>query len=134
MEGNNPNFYGYVFDSNSQVDVFGLECWGTARKKFWKQEAIDNAHLYSQRNLDRMLKGKAPKMKVKIFHHKTQTFKTKNVSMELHHTSLPQRGAGDVAHQSWNLTKATPWGHASMDPYRHTGYDLVKIIKGTNSW
>ncbi|QAR31152.1 RHS repeat-associated core domain-containing protein [Ornithobacterium rhinotracheale] len=24
LEGNNPNFYAYVFDSNSQVDVFGL--------------------------------------------------------------------------------------------------------------
>ena len=25
LAGNNPNFYGYVFDTNSQVDVFGLE-------------------------------------------------------------------------------------------------------------
>ncbi|GIM57756.1 hypothetical protein CAPN006_21480 [Capnocytophaga canimorsus] len=24
--GNNPNFYAYVFDSNTQVDVFGLDC------------------------------------------------------------------------------------------------------------
>ena len=24
--GNNPNFYGYTFDSNTEVDVFGLDC------------------------------------------------------------------------------------------------------------
>jgi hypothetical protein len=52
----------------------------------------------------------------------------------LHLTSLPQRGAGQVANEPWNLTKATPWGYESMDPYRHTGYDLEKVINGTNSW
>ena len=26
LAGNNPNFYAYVFDSNIQVDVFGLDC------------------------------------------------------------------------------------------------------------
>jgi RHS repeat-associated protein len=26
LEGNNPNFYAYVSDSNSFVDVFGLDC------------------------------------------------------------------------------------------------------------
>jgi RHS repeat-associated protein len=134
LAGNNPNFYGYVFDSNSQVDVFGLECWNTARKKFWKAEAIKNPHLYSTRNIARMTDGKAPKMRVEIFHHKSGTFKTKDVSMELHHTSLTQRGAGEVAHESWNLTKATPWGHESMDTFRHTGSDLIKIVRGTNSW
>ncbi len=134
LAGNNPNFYGYVFDSNSQVDVFGLECWNTARKKFWKAEAIKNPHLYSTRNIARMTDGKAPKMRVEIFHHKSGTFKTKDVSMELHHTSLTQRGAGEVAHESWNLTKAAPWGHESMDTFRHTGSDLIKIVRGTNSW
>ena len=27
LAGNNPNFYAYVFDSNAQVDVFGLDCF-----------------------------------------------------------------------------------------------------------
>lgn len=42
--------------------------------------------------------------------------------MEIHHRSSPQRGRSPKNEQ-WNLEKATPWEHASMDPYRHTGYD-----------
>nr|WP_315138562.1 RHS repeat-associated core domain-containing protein [uncultured Capnocytophaga sp.] len=26
LAGSNPNFYAYVFDSNIQVDIFGLDC------------------------------------------------------------------------------------------------------------
>ncbi|MDO6855327.1 RHS repeat-associated core domain-containing protein, partial [Cellulophaga lytica] len=26
VHGNNPNLYGYVWDSNSEVDIFGLSC------------------------------------------------------------------------------------------------------------
>jgi protein rhsA len=26
LEGNNPNFYGYTFDCNTEVDVWGLDC------------------------------------------------------------------------------------------------------------
>ena len=36
LAGNNPNFYGYVFDSNTEVDVFGLDCVSSAKK------SIDN--------------------------------------------------------------------------------------------
>jgi len=32
LAGNNPNFYGYVFDSGSQVDFFGLSCGKNAKK------------------------------------------------------------------------------------------------------
>jgi hypothetical protein len=73
-------------------------------------------------------------MTIEVINRKTGMSEIKDVSMELHHTSLPQRGAGQVANEPWNLTKATPWGHESMDPYRHTGYDLEKVINGTNSW
>ena len=27
MAGNNPNFYGYTFDSNTEVDVWGLDVY-----------------------------------------------------------------------------------------------------------
>jgi hypothetical protein len=134
LAGNNPTLYGYVKDVNLWVDVFGLDCWGTAKKKFWKQEAIDNPSKYSQKNLDRMSRGKAPQMTVEVINRKTGLPEIKDVSMELHHTYLPQRSGSKVANESWNLTKATPWGHESMDPYRNTGYDLVRIVKGTNSW
>ncbi len=50
--------------------------------------------------------------------------------MELEHIYLKQRGGSLKAHEEWNLTKTTPWGHDAMDPYRHTGYDLIEISKG----
>lgn len=81
-----------------------------------------------------MSEGKAPRMTVEVFNPKTLRTEVKDVSMELHHTYLPQRGAGEIANESWNLTKATPWGHEAMDPHRTVGTDLIRIIKGTNSW
>ena len=39
LAGNNPTLYGFVKNPNLFVDIFGLECWSTARKKFWKAEA-----------------------------------------------------------------------------------------------
>ncbi|MDQ7738059.1 RHS repeat-associated core domain-containing protein [Prevotella corporis] len=34
LVGNNPMIYGYVNDANSEVDLFGLECWRTAKKNY----------------------------------------------------------------------------------------------------
>ena len=34
LVGNNPTIYGYVNDANSEVDLFGLECWRTAKKNY----------------------------------------------------------------------------------------------------
>ncbi|MWP50413.1 MULTISPECIES: RHS repeat-associated core domain-containing protein [unclassified Gilliamella] len=34
LAGNNPNFYAYTFDSNTMVDVFGLENCGKVHKDF----------------------------------------------------------------------------------------------------
>ncbi|ECH9472144.1 type IV secretion protein Rhs, partial [Salmonella enterica subsp. enterica] len=128
------NLYAYAPNPLSWIDPLGLKCWGTARKDFWKNEANINPHKYSPANLARMNEGLAPKMKVEVFNHKKRIFEIKDVSMEIHHRSLPQRGGTPKANEQWNLEKATPWGHEAMDPYRHTGYDLVRIIKGTNSW
>ncbi|AMB87161.1 hypothetical protein AWM79_18385 [Pseudomonas agarici] len=55
-------------------------------------------------------------------------------SAGLNHQYIPQRAGSKVAHEDWNLTKATPWGHESMDKYRHTGWDLVTVIKTTGQW
>lgn len=46
------NLYAYAKDTNIDFDQFGLECWSTARKKFWKQEAVNNPHLYSANNIE----------------------------------------------------------------------------------
>ncbi|MCC6287218.1 MAG: RHS repeat protein [Chitinophagaceae bacterium] len=134
LAGTGFNMYSYCKNINLDFDPFGLECWSTARKKFWKAEADANPRKYSTNNLARMKQGKAPRMTVEVFNPKTMRTEIKDVSMELHHTWLPQRGAGQVANESWNLTKASPWAHASMDPYRFTGNDLIRIIKGTNTW
>ena len=42
LAGNNPNFYAYVFDSNIQVDVFGLDC----NKIESKIDDVDNSKIY----------------------------------------------------------------------------------------
>jgi len=54
--------------------------------------------------------------------------------MELHHRDIPQRVGGDGVHQSSNLDSLTPWDHEAVDPFRHTGYDFSKIIKGLDIW
>ena len=38
------------------------------------------------------------------------------------------------AHEAWNLSIVTPCAHAAMDPFRHTGSVLLKILKGTSTW
>ena len=42
LAGNNPNFYAYVFDSNIQVDVFGLDC----NKIESKIDDVDNSKIF----------------------------------------------------------------------------------------
>ncbi len=108
-------------------------CWKTARSNHWKDEAAGNSGRYSVDNLKRMLEGKAPMMKVEMFHHKTGK-QIVDIPMELHHRSLPQRLGTPKANEAWNLEPTTPWGHAGMDPFRRLGYDIVRIINGTNSW
>ncbi|WP_404935971.1 RHS repeat domain-containing protein [Providencia stuartii] len=128
------NLYQYAPNPLTWVYPLGLKCWSTARKDFWKNEAKINPHKYSPKNLARMNDGLAPKMKIEVFNHKKQKVEIKDVSMEIHHRNLPQRSGTPKANERWNIEKTTPWGHESMDPYRHTGYDLLRIIKGINSW
>lgn len=56
-----------------------------------------------------MARGLAPKMKVKVFNLKEGVYEIKDVSMEIHHKYLPQRGGSQKAHEIWNLENATPW-------------------------
>ena len=139
LAGNNPTLYGYVHDTNSMVDIFGLECWRTAKKNYWKtkyaDEMLNPTGKYSPNNLALMKRGNAPKIKVEVS-DALGNKKIVDVPIELHHTSLPQRLGSPKANEAWNLTEATPWGHASMDSYRNLGddFNLERIINGTNSW
>jgi uncharacterized protein RhaS with RHS repeats len=140
------NLYRYAPNAASWIDPWGWACWNTARKNFWKNEAAlwrNKASLnskapkkYSEHNLKRMERGLAPKMKVEVYNRKTRAYETKDISMELHHRSLPQRSGSKKANEEWNLEKATPWGHAKMDTHRNVGYSSgdIKIINGTGTY
>ena len=93
-----------------------------------------NPHKYSARNIARMKKGKAPKMEILVYIDDEMGNEIREVTMELHHRALPQRLKTSKVNELWNLTPTTPWGHASMDPYRYIEYELKKVLKGVNSW
>ncbi|MBD8191058.1 RHS domain-containing protein [Pseudomonas fluorescens] len=128
------NLYTYAPNPFGWIDPWGWSCWSTSRKKFWKEEATNNASRYSKNNLARMKDGLAPQMKVEVVNRKTGAVEERVVSMELHHRDIPQRTGGTGVHDSKNLDALTPWDHEAADPYRHTGYDLSKIITGIDKW
>ena len=65
---------------------------------------------------------------------KTGATITKDIPLELHHRTLPQRSGAAAQNEAWNLEIVTAWAHEGMDEYRNAGWDLVKIINGPNSW
>jgi rhs-related protein (fragment) len=88
------------------------------------------------KNKERIEKGLSPQIEIEIEHKATGKTMVVSVSMELEHTYLKQRGKSFKAHGFWNLTEATPWGHASMDKYRHISkkYKIIKVIKGMSTF
>ena len=64
------NTYTYVVDPLVWVDPWGLVCWSTAQKNYWKNVGADElanpSGLYSQRNIVEMLSGRAPKFAAKV--------------------------------------------------------------------
>jgi len=128
------NCYTYCFNSPYTFsDPLGLECWSTARKNFWKAEAKTNPSKYSAKNIARMEEGKAPMITATI-RDKLGSIQQVDVSMELHHTNIPQRVGGMNVHAPSNLTPLTPWQHEAVDPFRHTGSTLINIDKDVGTW
>ncbi|MET1079255.1 MAG: RHS repeat-associated core domain-containing protein [Pseudomonas sp.] len=139
------NLFQYAPNPIGWTDPWGLRCWSSARSSYWKNAAKKApAGKYSAKNLARMKKGLAPRMVVRVVYKNTVTNRLKGrvgqtkditVPIELNHQYIPQRsGSTGVAHEGWNLQPATPWGHASMDPYRNLGWNLVKVIKPVNKF
>ncbi|MEF2074859.1 RHS repeat-associated core domain-containing protein [Consotaella aegiceratis] len=142
----------YVPNPTVWVDPLGLDAranyqrpeptapanWSTARANYWRrvgeQERANPSGKYSPDNIDLMAEGAAPRMTIVVRNRRTGAIVERDVSMELHHRSLTQRGGSARANEDWNLVPTTPWGHEGMDPFRHTGYDLIGIKRGTNSW
>lgn len=114
-----------------------IASWTTAKRDYWKalgaSELANPTGKFSDANIMRMLAGKPSQIRATITLKSGQTV-TKNISMELHHRSLTQRGGSALRHEPWNLEMTTPWGHQGMDPFRHTGYKLEKILKGTSTF
>ena len=128
------NLYRYVPNPTGWIDPWGWECWGTARKNYWKAEAKAPTQAYSPANLARMAEGKAPKMTVEVISRKTDVKSIKEYTLELHHNDIPQRVGGDGVHDSSNLLALTPWEHEAVDAFRHVGSDLVRVVKGVDVW
>jgi uncharacterized protein RhaS with RHS repeats len=132
------NLYAYAPNPVLWVDPWGWACWNTERKNYWKSvgesERLNPTGNYSTNNINEMTSGRAPKMTVEVMNRKTGAISTKDVAMELHHTTIPQRIGGAGVHASSNLSDLTPWQHESVDSYRHTGEDLLSVIKGIDTW
>ena len=141
------NIFAYVSDTNWWLDVLGLvslsyspakykQEWDKARKSYWLEQLERNPNRFSAKNKERIEKGLSPQIEIEIEHKATGKTMVVSVSMELEHTYLKQRGKSFKAHEFWNLTEATPWGHASMDKYRHISkkYKIIKVIKGMSTF
>ncbi|PWB30653.1 type IV secretion protein Rhs, partial [Pseudomonas sp. SDI] len=128
------NLYRYAVNPTGWVDPWGWECWSTARKNVWKSEAKDPSRVYSPANIARMTLGKAPKFTAKVASRKTGAEKIRDFPLELHHSSVPQRFGGAGVHKISNLEIVTPWEHEAVDAFRHTGHELIKIIRGIDTW
>jgi RHS repeat-associated protein len=126
------NLYAYAPNPTGWIDPWGWCAWSTARKNFWKSEARTNASAYSPANLQRMANGTAPRMQVEVLKNGQRVIK--DVSMELHHTNIPQRVGGPNVHNANNLSPLTPWQHEAVDPFRNTGETLLRVIKDVASW
>ncbi|HKH43760.1 MAG TPA: Ig-like domain-containing protein [Thermoanaerobaculia bacterium] len=112
--------------------------WTKARSDYYK--VLGEAELqtpsgrFSRTNIMRMLEGDAPMMTVEVQVRRTGLVQTRDVPLELHHRAIPQRSGSRLAHQAWNLELVTPWAHEGMDSFRHTGYDLLRVITGVNGY
>ncbi|EBW9836775.1 RHS repeat protein, partial [Salmonella enterica subsp. enterica serovar Mikawasima] len=128
------NLYQYAPNPISWIDPLGLKCWDSARRDYWKAEAkAAPKGMYSPVNMLRMRLGLAPKIRVREFHFKTRTERVRNVSLELNHRHWPQRD-GKHVDIPYNLEKVTPWEHATKDPYRYPGSELLEILQGIGNY
>ena len=85
--------------------------WSTARKDYWKRNGPD---------------GQVPQRQVLVRNRKTGELEVRTESKELHHKT-PRRDGG--TNDDHNLQEVWPSEHEAIDPYRHTGYDLIEVLE-----
>jgi YD repeat-containing protein len=115
--------------------------WGAERRAHWRRvglaELESASGRYSAQNVQRMLAGRAPRVKIRARIRKTGATRDLSVSMDLSHELLPQRVIGrwipEVAqpylHRRPNIKMRAPWEHALVDRYRKTGYDFIGTLE-----
>ena len=84
--------------------------WSTARKDYWKRNGVD---------------GRAPQREVLVRNRKTGELEVKTETKELHHVKPRSEGG---TNEDSNLEEVWPSEHEAIDPYRHTGYDLIEVL------
>jgi RHS repeat-associated protein len=84
--------------------------WSAAKRAYWKSHG--------------RLDGKPPTRTV-LVRLKNGSLKEIQESKELHHIK-PQRSGG--SHDPSNLKEVWPTEHAKIDPHRHTGYVVVRVL------
>ena len=65
LAGNNPNFYGYTFDCNTEVDVWGLDC-DVAKTRKLAQTAKGANKLFGCKTFANDLKAKMKKKELLV--------------------------------------------------------------------
>jgi len=85
--------------------------WSAAREAYWKQHGPG---------------GKAPTREVLVKDNKTGRIYQRTETKELHHLD-PQRNNGSNA--ASNLKEVWPTEHGAIDPHRHPGYEVIKILE-----
>jgi hypothetical protein len=87
----------------------GHKSWPAAREAYWKQFGPN---------------GEAPKRDVKV-RDRDGRIKTITQTKELHHM-VPRADGG--THDFSNLIEVWPDEHALIDPHRHTGYEVLRVL------
>ncbi|MFW6118700.1 MAG: RHS repeat-associated core domain-containing protein [Planctomycetota bacterium] len=97
-----------AFGIGKAVDVAQRRTWGKAREVYWRQEAEKHPEAWSQGNLARMQRNKAPQQV------KPRTGQVE--SMHLHHKTLPQRSGlpRSMIDQKFNLEPMWPSEHQAI--------------------
>jgi RHS repeat-associated protein len=86
--------------------------WSAARAAYWRTRGIS---------------GRAPRREVLVRDLKSGRVYRRVETKELHHR-VPRRDGG--THDASNLQDVWPTEHARIDPDRHVGYDVIRIVRG----
>jgi hypothetical protein len=99
----------------------------TIQGRYWmNRAALAAPGEFSKRQLAKMQAGFAPQVKVLIKNRQTGLTEIRTISKELHHDAGRRGNPG--FDEPIHLREVWPWEHELIDEFRHTGYDIVKIL------